>query len=264
MSDAENVGLWLGIIVGIAGVVLAIVAIWFATRVDDRSSRVNNQTIQSLQKIETTVEKMSSDTTGLVKAAWDKLLGQVGPSAYETTSAQDIVSGISSEARADLEEQPGVTPEEIKRLESVIEDVRSSIHAQISSLQSPTRASSRIDFWVDRLNRLSDTARALVQAISDEGWHLSRKEYRALINSEIFEAVRELREAGVLVPYSGKSRTGEEAPVYFLPSDLQAIQIALQLSERTTPTASQTVRSLLERIGYPRDKPSDEPGGKSS
>lgn len=75
MSDVEKIALWVGLISSIVSIVLSIVAIVFAGIVDRSARNVSAQTIKSLQKIESYVERLSSDTTGLIKAGWDRMLG---------------------------------------------------------------------------------------------------------------------------------------------------------------------------------------------
>ena len=58
-------------------VVLSIVTIAFAVLVNNRASDINDKMIQSLQKIEFAVERSSEDTRELIKADWDKMLGNV-------------------------------------------------------------------------------------------------------------------------------------------------------------------------------------------
>src|SRR5579864_4569961 len=77
MNQAESVAFWVGFIGSMVGIVLSIVAIVFSILVDRRSSRISDHTIQSLQKIESAVERLSSDTRELIKAGWDKMLGNV-------------------------------------------------------------------------------------------------------------------------------------------------------------------------------------------
>ncbi len=50
MSEVETVATWAGLITGIAGIVLAIVTIWFASNTEKRAQQVNDQMIKSLQK----------------------------------------------------------------------------------------------------------------------------------------------------------------------------------------------------------------------
>jgi len=67
-QTTQTIALWVGLLSGIVGIVLSVVAIVFTVLVDRRSSQVTGQTIQSLQKIESAVERLSSDTRELIKA----------------------------------------------------------------------------------------------------------------------------------------------------------------------------------------------------
>src|SRR3954464_15733564 len=101
MGEVERVALWVGLIASVAGIVLSIVAIWFAREVDTRSAAITKQTIQSLQKIESTVERQSKDTQELIKAAWDAMLGGMGQpqtpapsSPAQAGATQRLASGL--------------------------------------------------------------------------------------------------------------------------------------------------------------------------
>lgn len=77
MTDVEKVALWIGLLSGAISIALSLVAIVFAILVDKRAKDVSDQTIKSLQKIESAVERQSDDTRELIKAGWDKMLGTV-------------------------------------------------------------------------------------------------------------------------------------------------------------------------------------------
>jgi hypothetical protein len=55
VTGVEAVALWVGLISSIVGVVLSVVAIAFAVLVNNRASDINDKMIQSLQKVELTV-----------------------------------------------------------------------------------------------------------------------------------------------------------------------------------------------------------------
>ena len=106
VNDVEAVALWVGLLAGLASVVLAVVAIWFAFWVNDRATEVNDQTIRSLQKIEAQVERAADDTTNLIKGAWDKMLGQVPP--QDTTSSgsmQEVAAGLAADSERSFRTQ---------------------------------------------------------------------------------------------------------------------------------------------------------------
>jgi mannose/fructose/N-acetylgalactosamine-specific phosphotransferase system component IIC len=60
MTDVEKIALWVGLIASIVSIVLSVVAIVFARIVDKSAREVSAQTIKSLQKIESYVERLSS------------------------------------------------------------------------------------------------------------------------------------------------------------------------------------------------------------
>jgi len=78
LTQLETVGLWAGLLSAVVSVVLSLVAIFFARDVDRRSIEISNQTIRSLQTIQSTVQRLSEDTGGLIKVAWERMLGTMG------------------------------------------------------------------------------------------------------------------------------------------------------------------------------------------
>ena len=79
MADVDKIALWAGLISSIVSIVLSIVAIVVAILVNSRSEKVSDQTIKSLQKIESSIERLSGDTSGLIKGAWDTMLASFSP-----------------------------------------------------------------------------------------------------------------------------------------------------------------------------------------
>lgn len=252
MSDAETVGLWLGIFAGIAGIVLSSVAIWFARSVDDRAKQVNDQTIQSLQKIETTVERLSGDTTGLIKAAWDKMLGQVGylPSSEETrTSAERAAAGISAEVRAELADTGDLTEAEDRRLETLVENIKAALTPQIAALSRPDRPGAALESTLESLRTLSPEAQELARMITQK--HLTWNQYRQLRQSPLSNALMELRHSGILVPLEGVASSGGKIPVYYFPAHTaKVMRAALELLPDNPATVERTVLSKLQELGY--------------
>jgi hypothetical protein len=147
MSDVDKVALWAGLIGSIVSTVLSIVAIWFAVHVNARSEAVSDQTIRSLQKIESFVQKLSEDTSGLIKAAWDKMLGHIyraEAAATQISSAKEIASGLTTELKTELEEktkpdQPTAPAEITERIEKAIENWGKALETQIGQRSSPQK-----------------------------------------------------------------------------------------------------------------------------
>ena len=60
MELVEAVAVWIGLLTGLVATVLAIVSIVFTYAVDKRSTGINTQMIQTLQKIESEVERSTA------------------------------------------------------------------------------------------------------------------------------------------------------------------------------------------------------------
>ena len=75
VTNDATVATWTGVFSSVVSIVLSVVAILFARDVDRRSMEVNNQTIRSLETIQATVQRLSDDTGGLIKMAWERMLG---------------------------------------------------------------------------------------------------------------------------------------------------------------------------------------------
>ena len=99
LNQVETVALWIGVVTGVASIVLSIIAILFARDVDRWSGEVSKQTIRSLESIETTVQRLSEDTGGLIKVAWDRMLGTMerdgGPSRDQLRT---VLSGLLADS----------------------------------------------------------------------------------------------------------------------------------------------------------------------
>src|ERR1700685_4034520 len=85
-----------GVFSSVVSIVLSVVAIVFARDVDRRSMEVNNETIRSLETIQATVQRLSDDTGGLIKMAWERMLGSVAlPSTVPSRSDGQLEGTLS-------------------------------------------------------------------------------------------------------------------------------------------------------------------------
>lgn len=258
MSQVEIVALWAGLIASIAGIVLSIAALVFGWWVNDRATQVNDQTIKSLQKIESAVERLSDDTRSLIKAGWDKLLSNVGSSTEEEDddASDRLASGLAEEARADigLKSEAGEastqTATQLERIEHALTNLEQSFAAQLKNLSAGAGRSRDVDRIIRKLQRLSPSARSLLSIISSSA-HLERAQYQKLRTSDLAPSVRELRREGLLVPLSGNDADGNEVPVYWLPPGLSSRVIAaVQLLPDEDRTTAERVRNKLQEFGY--------------
>lgn len=252
MNEVESVALWVGIFAGIAGIVLAVVAIWFARSVDDRAKRVSDQTIRSLQKIETKVEGLSDDTINLIKVGWDRMLGQVGSENATQDpkgSAETLVGGMTAELEARIGEEGDLSKEELEKFIALLEDIEAPLASQIAALSHAGSSAGMMDHILRSLKSLSAEAQELVGHLHTT--HLSRDEYTQLLASDIGASLIELREEGLLVPLKGFSPAGEDNPVYYFPPTIvNELRAALNFLPENPPEVSSNVFRELLKAGY--------------
>jgi hypothetical protein len=258
MNQVEAVAFWCGFIASIVGIVLAIVAIAFSILVDRRSSQVSEHTVQSLQKIESVVERLSSDTRELIKAGWDKMLGGVDKSPapeYSDSNAKQIAAGIAAELRselvalsADKKSQDGESHQKIEALESYLKDLEASLMGQLRRVTENTRPSVRFEEVTNTIRSLSGRALAFLRAISRA--HLTQAEYRILSSGPMRDSILELRKSGLLAPVVHNTGRGE-VPCYYYPSDIAMIVRAVLDTIPEPPLAlQQEVVEQLDSVGY--------------
>ncbi len=264
MTDVEKIALWAGLISSIVSIVLSVVATTFAILVNNRSEKVSDATIKSLQKIESTVERLSDDTSSLIKAAWDTMLGSFSGNSLpkdagvSSKAAREIASGLATEVRSDIglpDQESGKTGEmnvtELsKKVDRALEKMQESITGQLKGLARQNRPAAVFN-KVNELERLSPSAQSLAASIKA---HLTREQYDALDKGPLGEALRELRKAGVLIPVTG-FEDGKDVPVYYFPpNQARNLRSALLLLGRPPADVKQIVNSELARVKYDPDR----------
>ncbi|WP_280496897.1 hypothetical protein [Nocardia farcinica] len=260
IGGVEVVAMWIGVVSGIAGVVLAVVSITFAYVVERNATKINNQMIQSLQKIESAVERTTGDTSDLIKVAWDRMLPTAsnGGDNREHTRiddanddiAQSIASGVAAELRAELANLSTVDDERLTQFNRAIENLQRSVETQIGSAAS-SRYRDPVLSLRGRLTSLSPAATALIAEIAG-GSHLTRAQYQRLQElPETGRALRELRMRSLLVPLEGRGRQGQPIPVYWLePGTSSMVAPMLRLTPQPPPRITRRVQAALQSVGY--------------
>jgi len=253
MSQVDQVALWAGLISSIVGIVLSVVAIVASIFTSIRSENVSNQTIKSLQKIESEVERISQETTGLIKAGWERMLGMTAGAAPLTTtpsSAKEIAEGLTKEIRAALQDANNSGADQLPKIESSLREIRNTIAAQMSTGVTSAQRNGHISID-QRIGRLPDVARELAYRIKP--LHLTRTQYKALRDDKhVGSSVQRLRKAGILVPLSGHREDGSEtSPVIWFPPDASDdIRAALILSRPESAETREIVDAHLKAIKY--------------
>lgn len=261
MNQVETVALWAGLLSSVVGIVLSIVAIVFSILVDRRSSKVSDHTIQALQRIESAVERLSSDTRDIIKAGWDRMLVGVGTQHDAPTnpltnesSAKQIAAGIAAELRAELTSialaagaNPTTQPE---KLETLLSSLESSLAAQLKAPRADERPSETFDRVMSTVSAMSSPTYTLLRAIGRA--HLTLTEYKQLQSGRFGAALNDLREAGYLVPVVHRNADGTNEPCYYLPPGRsRMVRAALQLLPEPPRGLREEVEAELKRIGYP-------------
>jgi hypothetical protein len=257
MTEVEHVALWAGLISSIVGIVLAVVAIVSSVIGNVRLERVTDQTVKSLQKIESDVQRISEETSGLIKAGWERMLGSVagnGSPVLAATSAKEIAAGLTNEMRAAVKEEmkrsgEALPPDQSPRIEAVLKEIGRTIAAQMGVTTYGGARSPQLT-WDQRIAALPDLAREVAYQIRNH--HLTREQYERLReSSHIGNAVVRLRRVGLLVPLSDHGN--QDSVVYWFPPDkVDDIKSALLLSRPRDSESREAVAVDLARVGYGR------------
>ena len=256
MSTVDQVALWVGLISGIVSIVLSVVAIAFAVMVDRSARAVTAQTIKSLQKIESDVERLSTDTRELIKAGWDRMLSSVPvANSAEGKESSQLASGIAAEIKSEL--APLIqSADKTKQaaLENRLADIVEAMEASVTRSQRTDPRVGRganVDRIHLQLEALSPEAIALVAAVLARHRHLEPDQYRQLRAGPLGEAVREVRRAGLLEPQVAGGKSDSDPPVYFFPGPvLKGLGPALALVTAPGQAAENAIHRELQRVGY--------------
>ncbi|NKR52915.1 hypothetical protein GS481_01835 [Rhodococcus hoagii] len=249
--DVDNVALWAGLLSGVVGVALAVVSIVFTRSVEQRSSDLNHEMSNALQRIESAVARSTADTSELIKVAWERLLPKDGsPNSATTSNALDpelakaISSGVAAELRADLEGN-GTSDQQMETLSRALTRLERSVREQIASAGRDS-SDDPVDGLRRAISSLPPKAAALLSVMS-ENRHLTREEYRQLPARGLGPAMRSLRHRSLVGPL--ESADGE--PVYWiLPGiDQRALRAFLQMYAPASAVVDE-VRAVLAAIGY--------------
>ena len=253
LNQVETVALWIGVVTGVASIVLSIIAILFARDVDRWSGEVSKQTIRSLESIETTVQRLSEDTGGLIKVAWDRMLGTMerdgGPSRDQLRT---VLSGLLAEFGEEAEERaPGKGMEELAR--NIGRRVQRAAGDNAAQLRGELGGSGAFDAVVGAINSMSTLAIELLRALLRTR-HLTRAQYHRLREDpEMAEALDELRERQILVPLEGHTGKGGKTGgvVYSLsPWISDVVGPALVFTGHETPSPEETERIQNALMDY--------------
>jgi hypothetical protein len=257
LTQVETVSLWIGLISAIVSIVLSIVAIMFARDVDRRSMEVSNQTIRSLETIQAAVQRLSDDTGGLIKVAWERMLGTMGPASPGEADLQHLLAGLLGEFGQNAAElAPGSGIDDLVR--DVGERVRRTTRKSGERDAGPR--SWAFNAAVAAIESLSPLAIELLRAL-DTSRHLTRSQYQQLRRDpELAMALDELRDQDLLMPFQRRGQRGEETVYGLAPWFHDVIGPALVFTDHESPARAeeQRVMEALREVGYLTHHPSNE------
>ena len=267
-SEVEHVAVWIGLVGTVASIVLATVAIIFTVLVNGRTERLNDQTIKSLQSIESDVDLVKETIRDLVKGAWESRVVNLagagsGAVAVDAVPVKELASGLAAEqvereepAEADHEKNEALYEQLSSSIESALERQRSSLDAALQRVGTPRV--DRVRSAIDAVESLSDDARELYRTILEAGRPLTPEQYDAIQNSEIGDALRELRTAQLILPLRGREVEGGRLLVYNMPSSRRRLGKAIiELMPRVDSAVAAKVRESLRAAHYPRRNSGD-------
>ncbi len=216
-TDNGAVATWTGVFSSVVSIVLSLVAIVFARDVDRRSMEVNNQTIRSLETIQATVQRLSDDTGGLIKMAWERMLGSVAlPSTVPSTvpsrsdsQLEGTLTGLLGEFRQDASELTyGAGIEKLAH--DMGERMRRAARQRQDDEADSTPHSWAFNLVVAAIETMSPLAIELLRHLA-RGQPLTRDQYSRLKrDAELASAIDELRDRDILMPFQKRGPKGEE------------------------------------------------------
>jgi hypothetical protein len=242
----------------VVSIVLSVVAILFARDVDRRSIAISNQTIRSLESIQATVQRLSDDTGGLIKVAWERMLGSMGAQPQVDHELLGTLSGLLAEFRQDADDlAPGTGLEKLAR--DVGDRVRRATSRRSGAERDAAPSNWAFNAAVAAIESLSPLSIELLRAL-EGSHHLTRTQYQLLKrDSDLAIALDELRDQDILMPLQGHGHHGEETVYGLAPWFHRVIGPALVFTGHETPSSPEgrRVTAALNAVGYLADEASN-------
>lgn len=256
LTQVETVGLWVGLISAVVSIVLSLVAILFARDVDRRSMEINSQTIRSLEAIQSTVQRLSEDTGGLIKVAWERMLGTMGPRGPAIDGDLDrLLAGLLQEFRQDVDElAPGTGVDKLAR--DVDKRLRRATSRKSVANRVDAPKSVAFNAVAEAVESISPLAVELLRAL-DHGPYLTRVQYQQLRKDpNLGIAIEELRDHDLLMPFQRRGADGDETVYGPAPWFRDVIGPALVFTGHEAPSSAEHQRAAaaLREVGYLTDE----------
>lgn len=243
-GEVEHVAVWVGLFVGVVGIVLSVVAIAFTWAVSNEANRLSEQIREGVIKVEHDVESVRESVRDLIREAWERMLPNLDrrPGAAAEAVASESAAGLAAKITANAE---GKAPSEEQ-----VDAAADLIRAQFRSPALARTTAERFSRTLDALDGMSLEARELARQL--RGHHLTPEQVTALQEGVLGDALRELVTSGLLGPLRS---SGKEGVVYYFPSEIASlVRVALDLLPASRGELKAQVTAELRRVGYERER----------
>jgi hypothetical protein len=219
VSEVEHVAVWVGLILAVAGIALAIVSMLFTWVVNKRAETLNDQTVKALTKLETDMERVSDDVRGLIRDAWSRLV--IG------SSVEEVVASPQDQAAL-----PAATPPKV-----------------VEAAKPPAARPDPYARTVELVRRLSPEAQWLLRVLHQKGG-LTIPQYTRLRRTPLGRPLFELTQSGLVGVYGVPSVEEDRYVEGIRPEHVDAVRIALSLLDDPAESVKAAVAKELVALGY--------------
>jgi hypothetical protein len=197
------------------------------------------------------VPRLSDDTGGLIKVAWERMLGSMArPAPGADADLQGLLSGLLGEFRQDVTElPPGPSVDQLTK--GVAERLRRAATQGLGGGREGQLNGWAFNTAVEAIESLPPLAIELVRYL-ERGQHLTRQHcWELRRDPELATALDELRDRDLLVPFQHRGAHREDAVYGLAPWFRAVVGPALVFTGHETPSLpeSQEVETALRHTG---------------
>lgn len=228
--------MWVGLILAVVGISLAVVSMLFTWQVNKRAETLNDQTVKALTKLETDMERVSDDVRGLIRDAWSRLV------------LRSPIADVSSEPDSQPEPVPA-GPKPVRATPKAVPGIPAPVPVPIPS-RAPT---DRYSATVETVSRLSPIAQWLLRILHQRGG-LSIQQYQTLRRTPLGQPLFELTQAHLIGLVSVPGVEEDRVFMGVTPTASDATRVALSLLDDPPASIKAAVAKELGAVGYATER----------
>ena len=190
MEDFETVAVWTGLFASIIAIVLALVAIWFSWRVDSRAHNLDKASLQRLERIEVSVDRVVSDVKQLISTAWDRMVLRNRGAEPEAAVEEEVQASTEVVERKVREVEQAFAAKDRERMEGELAALRKAVKMLETNVAEAVddAASRRVESLRDiqytppeiYLETVRPDELALLKIMVESGQHLTHEQAEAI------------------------------------------------------------------------------------